>query len=489
MRSSKPISQSTRKILLLLVPVLIVAQVVAFFFLHLSNRRIALESVDAALQAGSRTFAYTTATRREYRQLTSQLVAKDFGLLATIATGNRVTIESALMSQLARTGAEMIVLTDLQNQVIARAASTPALNQADVDFDRRLQEAVSHVKGASGNLLPIATGEQRMPLFGLIRIEVRAPMPVAWMYLAFRVSDAAIAEFTRMTQMWMAFVSHGQEAHPRLSVHASTLPADLHLADIPHDELSETGSTVTSSTGEQYRIRLLPMGGIAGYTVEAVVAKPFAPVISPFLKLEGLFATSIVLSSLISIVAANLITRRVVRPLEDVAQKDALTGLANRRLFEANLGNAQQNQAALGSGFSVMLMDLNKFKQVNDTYGHEAGDAVLVAVGQRVRKLMRTPDTLARLGGDEFAVLVHTHDPQRLATLAQAIVEAVAQPIRLPSGTCVEVGTSIGIASAPHHGAAGADVVHSADLAMYAAKKQGGGYAFAEAAGAPRVPV
>ncbi len=77
------------------------------------------------------------------------------------------------------------------------------------------------------------------------------------------------------------------------------------------------------------------------------------------------------------------------------------------------------------------------------------------------------------------------HDPQRLSALAQAIVEAVGQPIRLPSGTCVEVGTSIGIASAPHHGAAGADVVHSADLAMYAAKKQGGGYAFAEAAGAP----
>ena len=485
MRSAKPISQSTRKILKLLVPVLIVAQVVAFFFLHFSNRRIALESVDAALEAGSRTFAYTTATRREYRQLTSQLVAKDFGLVGTIANGNRATIESALMSQLARTGAEMIVLTDLQDRVIARASSTPSLNETDADFDRRLEEVLSDVKRPSGNLLPIPTGEARTPLFALIKIEVRAPMPVAQMYLAFRINDAAIAEFTRMTQMWMAFVSHGEGAHPKLSVHTSTLPPDLGVADIPHDELKASGSTVTSSTGDQYRVKLLPMGGIAGYTVEAVVAKPFAPVFSPFLKLEGLFATSILLSSLISILAANLITRRVVKPLEDVAQKDALTGLANCRLFESNLKNAQQNQAALGSGFSVMMMDLNKFKQVNDTYGHEAGDVVLKAVAQRVRKLMRTPDTLARLGGDEFAVLVHTPDAQRLITLSQAIVDAVAQPIQLASGTWVEVGTSIGIASAPQHGATGDYVVHAADLAMYEAKKQGGGYAFAEAPEAP----
>ena len=479
MRKPKPLSHSTRKILILLVPALIVAQIAAFFFLHFSNRRIALETVDAALEAGSQTFAYTTATRREYRQLTSQLVAKDYGLLGTIATGNRVTTESALVSQLARTGAEMILLTDLEHQVLARAASTPLLNERDDELDRKLAQVAAQVRESSGNLMPLPTGESPTPLYAWVKIVVRAPMPVANMYLAFRVSDAAIAQFTRMTQMRMAFVSREGDGGARI-VHTSTLPAGILASDIGQDEISKDSSTVTTSTGEQYRVKLLPMGGIAGHTVEALVAKPFAPVFSPFLKLEGLFAASIIVSSVISILAANLITSRVVNPLEDVAQKDALTGLANRRLFESNLKNAEQNQKALGTGFAVMLMDLNKFKHVNDTYGHESGDLVLKAVAQRVRKLMRAPDTLARLGGDEFAVLLHTNDPQRVTALAQAIVEVVGQPIQLTSGEMVQVGTSIGIAFAPRHSTLGAEVMHGADLAMYVAKKQGSGFAFAE---------
>jgi diguanylate cyclase (GGDEF)-like protein len=163
-----------------------------------------------------------------------------------------------------------------------------------------------------------------------------------------------------------------------------------------------------------------------------------------------------------------------------VAQRDALTGLANRRLFEVNIGNAEQNQKALNSGFTVMLMDLNKFKYVNDTFGHEAGDVVLKVVGQRLKKLMRPSDTLARLGGDEFAVLMRTTDLQPVTDLATAIVHAVQQPIAIQNGQTVQVGTSIGIAFSPQHSTIGSEVMHHADLTMYAAKKQGGGFLIAE---------
>lgn len=129
-----------------------------------------------------------------------------------------------------------------------------------------------------------------------------------------------------------------------------------------------------------------------------------------------------------------------------------------------------------------MLMDLDKFKFVNDTYGHDAGDVVLKEAAARIQKIIRASDTLARLGGDEFAILVRTDDPQTLSHIATAIVEVVRQPIPLKPGMAAEVGTSIGIAFAPGHSRHGAEVVHCADQAMYTAKRRGGGFAMAEKA-------
>ncbi len=487
MRRLTYFQRSSHKILFLLVPALIAAQIAAFVFLHLVNRRIALNSVDAALQAGADTYAFTRNTRREYRVLTSQLVAKDYGLLDAIGNGSRTTIESALVSQLARTGADLIVLTDTEQRLMARASNSAFFKERDAQTDKELTELVSHVNEKQGNLMPLPDGGARIPLYGWVKTVVRAPRPIANMYLAFRITDESTAQFTDMTQLPMAYVSRTSPQSP-WTIHASTLPQDLFTGRTIHEEISADNSTITSPSGESYRVKMMPMGGIAGHMVQVVAAKPFAPVLSPFLKLEGLFAISIVLSSAVSIIAAHQITRRVVNPLEGVAQQDALTGLANRRLFQARLRHAEESLGLTGGGFTVMLMDLNKFKQVNDTYGHEAGDVVLTAVAQRMRKLMRATDTLARLGGDEFAVLIRTDDTARVTAVAQSIIEVVAQPIQLNSGDWVEVGTSIGIAQAPAYSASGNEVLHAADLTMYAAKKGGGGYAFAEASGlAPAV--
>ncbi len=475
-----PASRSSKKILLLLVPALIAAQIAAFVFLHLANRRIALQSVDAALQAGADVFSYSRGIRREYRVLTSQLVAKDYGLLDAIGNGNRTTIESALMNQLERTGAELIVLTDNEQQLLARASSIGFFQERDPKTDADLARLVAQISDKSGNLMPLPAAEERLPLYAWVKTVVRAPVPIANMYLAYRISDEATAQFSKMTQLSMAYVS--RERNPAGApwvVHASTLPPDLLAGKSIENEVSADNSTITTPSGAAYRVKRMHMGGIAGHEVDVVVAKAFAPVLSPFIKLEGLFAVSIVLSAAVSIAAAYQIMRSVVNPLEGVAQEDALTGLSNRRFFEASLRHAHQNLRSRGAGFTVMLMDLNKFKQVNDTYGHEAGDTVLIAVAQRIRKLMRSTDTLARLGGDEFAVIMRTDDRARVTGVAQAIVHVVAEPIQLATGEWVEVGTSIGIAPASASAASGAEVVHAADLAMYAAKKGGGGFSFA----------
>lgn len=149
---------STRKLLMLLVPALIIVQVVAFVFLHFANRNIALESVDSALEGGAQTFLYTAATRKDNRQQTSLLVTKDYGLQHTIANGNRATIESALASRLARTGAELIVLTDLNHKIVARASATQLLNERDMDLDATLEALATEISETGRSIGPLAAG-------------------------------------------------------------------------------------------------------------------------------------------------------------------------------------------------------------------------------------------------------------------------------------------------------------------------------------------
>jgi diguanylate cyclase (GGDEF)-like protein len=121
-----------------------------------------------------------------------------------------------------------------------------------------------------------------------------------------------------------------------------------------------------------------------------------------------------------------------------------------------------------------MMLDLDKFKAINDTLGHPAGDALLIEVGHRLKATIRETDLLARLGGDEFAIIQQGGDNQHEAAIALAlrVIAAVSEPFDL-NGSEVNIGTSIGIAMAPEHGSEPDGLLKSADLALYAAKAQG----------------
>lgn len=150
---------------------------------------------------------------------------------------------------------------------------------------------------------------------------------------------------------------------------------------------------------------------------------------------------------------------------------DALTGLPNRRLFLDRLDQAARESARSRKVFAVLMMDLNLFKGVNDTYGHEVGDQLLAAVAERLRGATREADTVARLGGDEFAALLTTANSlEGAAVAAQKIVEAVDAPFVLGERV-VYVGISVGIALAPDHGDNGELLMRNADMALYDSKR------------------
>lgn len=161
--------------------------------------------------------------------------------------------------------------------------------------------------------------------------------------------------------------------------------------------------------------------------------------------------------------------REAMRRLETLAHHDELTGLVNRQRFY----ELTETLVASGSGCGVCYIDLDRFKPVNDQFGHEAGDAVIEACGRRLRALCRPGDVAGRLGGDEFALAAAGIDATELAALAARVVAALGSPYAV-AGAAVDVGASAGTALA-RPGQSAADVIAAADAALYAAKRAGRG--------------
>jgi diguanylate cyclase (GGDEF)-like protein len=178
------------------------------------------------------------------------------------------------------------------------------------------------------------------------------------------------------------------------------------------------------------------------------------------------------------ITAQRKIEAEVVR----MARYDALTDLANRTLFMENVGEALTRLRQRQEEFSILLLDLDQFKEVNDSLGHPVGDALLKSVAERLRMVARESDTVARLGGDEFAILQTVDSDQKDCAIvfANKILQALTEPYVL-DGYKVMIGTSIGIALAPDNGTDPDQLLRNADLALYRTKAQGrNGYRFFE---------
>jgi diguanylate cyclase (GGDEF)-like protein len=169
--------------------------------------------------------------------------------------------------------------------------------------------------------------------------------------------------------------------------------------------------------------------------------------------------------------------RRAEAEIVHLARHDVLTGLANRAEFNARLEEASRRLKRNGGCVTVMMLDLDRFKAVNDTLGHLAGDQLLSEVARRLQSTVRDTDVLARLGGDEFAIIQEGGPNQHEGAvgLALRIIEAISVPFDL-NGQQVDIGTSIGIALAPENGVEPDDLLKRADLALYSVKSGGRNY-------------
>ncbi|MCT2399832.1 putative bifunctional diguanylate cyclase/phosphodiesterase [Novosphingobium mangrovi (ex Huang et al. 2023)] len=216
-----------------------------------------------------------------------------------------------------------------------------------------------------------------------------------------------------------------------------------------------------------------PIIAVTGFADELVAAASIKSGMSEFLTKRSL-SPERVAASVEEAIAWRSCRQELRRTEEELTHRslhDPLTDLPNRTLFFDRLGQNCARAKRSGDPFAVVMVDLDRFKEINDTFGHAAGDAVLTTIGRRLRANLREVDTVARLGGDEFALLLQNVSTDDAAmTMAKKLAALIEQPI-VHEGRALHVGCSIGIALCPQFGLSPAGLVSVADDAMYEAKR------------------
>ena len=350
-----------------------------------------------------------------------------------------------------------------------------AANRATLGFDLTAEAQLNAVLvEARDNGVPVATGSIVLP--GVERPELFIAMPVyrAAAPLTIAARRAAIEGFVygRLDPQRLLQNMHGalpphldyelldvtdNGAHGLLYDYAG---ADRKAASQP--PLHKTFSL--EAVGRTWELHVYGLDDFGGEGTEA-----------PWLILTGGIMASLLLAGITFIQTKTLEERRAqAAQLAHQATHDSLTALPNRHLLYQLLDRRLAPDAA--KPFVLLLIDLDGFKEINDTLGHQSGDQLLCQIGPRIEQLLDRDYTLARLGGDEFALLADRTLDDDGGALAESVLAAFRDPFDI-AGLKIRVGASIGIALSPDHGRDTSTLMRCADIAMYNAKKGAGGFA------------
>jgi diguanylate cyclase (GGDEF)-like protein len=508
------------RIIVFFVALLALVQLAAFALVNAANSNNAHHKIEEELSVGERVFQRLLAQNAQNLTEDARLLASDFAFREAAATGDAATITSALANHGARIGAGAMLFVDLDGRVVADTLA-PQGNPRRFEYPQLLQQP-----GSTGAHVEI--GQLSGKTFQLGAVPVMAPLSIGWVVVGLPVDDAFARDLRQLTSLDVSFLQYSDASGWR-SLAATIDPAreaELLHSLPPRRVVTSFVSKTATLAGVAHQIRVVAVSNGPDLHIVAVLHRSLAEALSVFARLRNTLSVLAFASLGLSILGSIVIALNITRPLSKIAgaaarieqgdysrpveveradeigvlasslnhmrqgiaererkiltlaYHDPLTGLANRSRFsedlEAAITIARSSSDARGSGVSILLMDLDRFKYVNDTLGHSVGDHVLEQVARRIEQVASAASCVARLGGDEFAVLLTGSSPERVEETAHAIIAALEAPI-LYQGQPLDVGTSIGIAHFPDHGADAQKLVRNADIAMYAAKRNKSG--------------
>lgn len=473
--------------------------------------------------AGQLNFAHAVLnnelqSRRQAQSAMADLIAKDFTLLGEIADliaspqQEAQSLSAALESFTSRSQASFALVSAPQGQILA-GTSAELLPGAQLPWSAMIDpDEPQSVEGL------VVFGKR---VLHINATPIFAPRPnlMGWLLMAFELDDQATAQLAQLSGADVALLdgSPGQyrvlasnlQAQPRAELASKLLPNADQVFRFELQGLEQVALRAPL-TGTSSELQVLLMRSLA---TELADYQPLQ------WQLAAIFAVALLLAGFGALWIANTISRPLSQMVNSVrriasgdyqvpmatqasgevgllarefvamqqgiadrettisflAYRDPLTELANRNRFVAELQLALAN-CPLGEGVAVLLMDLDNFKDLNDTLGHEAGDQLLCQLALRLQALLRPSERLARLGGDEFALLISPCQPGQLIPAAEHFRAALHEPFAV-RGISMALNATVGIALYPDHGESAGSLLQHAEVAMYLGKQQRSAYA------------
>lgn len=479
------------------------------------------------LDTGHKLFNFINEENSLRLTQTASILASDFAFREAIATGDRNTIISALANHRARFQASAMFLVNTNHQLIA---DTTGLTQANekLPFPELIVAAENDGTAAAIVLL---NGK----LYQIVVVPVLAPTPIAWLASGFIIDDNYAHQLQSLTGLEVSLLTRQNNAK-QWQLQTSTLPNSL-AKNLPsvlsnvmnhRQQATEPNAAEFSLGDEDYLARISKMTSSADLKIVAVLQRSLREALKPLYFLQKMLLILSLLAFTVALIASAWIARSITNPIRqlsaqaqriqagdytqaignrnqrnnpdeigqlaasfnhmsqsiavretkiiELANSDLLTGLPNRAVFLQRLEAAIKNIDQTGAIITVMMMDIDRFKEVNEILGHHIGDLLLKEVARRLQTVVsRESDTVARLGGDEFAILMMTADDEGTQFIANKVLKIFDQSIML-EGQEIIANASIGIAYHPQHGEDMNTLLSHADLAMYAAKRNHASY-------------
>jgi diguanylate cyclase (GGDEF)-like protein len=464
-----------------------------------ANRANAEREIARQLATGGLVFERALEANRRQLIQAAQVLAADFGFREAVATHDADTLGSALENHAARIGASLVVLVSLDGRVLAAAGSAAIVG---TPFAHR--DVLQRARG-SERIATVAAENGRV--YQLVMVPVRSPLPVAWIVMGFAIDEAAVRELAAVTglDVTLAVRAQGGWESTATSLAAGSVP--MALAGLASARSKPDGDLLT---------RALSLAPDAERPVTAILSRSLAEARRPFDLLSQRLVLIALASLSLSTVAAFWLARNITRPLkaltaavEDIrggrydaplvverrdelgtlaeglqlmqravesrdrdiralAYTDRLTGLKNRAAFTEALGSALADR---GRPVAVALINVRRFRRINECLGYPIGDSVLRQIAARLIESPQLAAQVARVAGDHFAAFTPLAPGTSPEQWGAQLLQRLAAPVEVDA-QLIDVSTSVGLACAPADSTDADDLLRCADLAVERARRE-----------------
>lgn len=498
------------KLLLLVIGLVAAVQLATYFAARKATHDQVLAQARHELRVGGDILSASLKQRAARLMNTVNVLAADFAFKRAVASAEAPTVLSALVNHASRIRADVAMVVNLDGQTIAR--SHPAsMTPHPFPFPRFLDQ----IKGRHSGVASVVLHGQP---YQLVLTTVDAPLPIAWVGMGFRLNSRLAAQMKDTSGLEVSFASTATGHYDHV---ASTLPqaAALQLLKTLNAQLTDASGVRQFVLGEQGYLAAVRHESSYGGEIAAVLQIPLDEVLAPYYELNQRLLWITLGGLLLACVVAIFLARRIAQPVRELAGAaqriaqgrynapiavknkdelgdlarafntmqsaisdreerivyqalhDPLTNLPNRESASNSLSEAITKAHKSGQPVALLLINLNRFREINDGLGHQVGDYILQEVSIRLEEAISDQDVVTRMGADEFLVIMEATNRDQAMAQAGQLLEHINGPMEVGE-IRLNMNASVGVCLFPEHGGQAEELIRRAGIALDEAKRR-----------------